>query len=136
MQDFRAACAILAASAGIALGCGQHVETPRSACNATAIVTVAGAPTAGVYVYLSEIENTKGAILGAKTDAHGAFSIAVAAPGEHAVTAAWPQVTLDHGEAIEGEDCFRGKHANPGRPVLKVTIQKGENTLPPINLKR
>ena len=75
-------------------------------------------------------------ILGTKTDADGTFSMTVAAPGEHAVTVAWPQVTLDHGEEIEGEDRFKGKHANPNRPVLKITIQKGENTLPPINLKR
>ena len=42
------------------MGCGQHVESPRSVCNATGMVTVAGAPAAGVYVYLSEIENAKG----------------------------------------------------------------------------
>jgi hypothetical protein len=136
MPIHRTACVLLAAFAGMALGCGDQCEAPRSACTATGVVTVAGAPTAGVYVYLSQIGNTQGATLGAKTDANGTFSLSVAAPGEYAVTATWPQVTVDHGEEIEGADRFRGKHANPGKPILKVTIQVGENTLPPINLKR
>jgi hypothetical protein len=136
MQNYRTMCFLLAVSAGMALGCGDQLEAPRSACNATGNVTVAGVPTAGVYVYLSEIKNTQAATLGAKTDASGTFSLPVATSGEYAVTATWPQVTVDHGEEIEGKDRFRGKHANPSRPILKVTIQAGENTLPPINLKR
>jgi hypothetical protein len=136
MPNYRTVCFLLVASAGMALGCGDQFEAPRSAYNATGVVTVAGVPTAGVYVYLSEIGNAQAATLGAKTDANGTFSLSVTAPGEHAVTAKWPQVTVDHGEEIEGEDRFRGKHANPGKPILKVTIQAGENTLPPINLKR
>ncbi len=135
MQNYYAACVLLASSAGMTLGCGDP-ERPRTECNAAGVVTVSGAPTAGVYVYLSEMGNIQAATLGARTDANGAFSISVAKPGEHAVTANWPQVVLDHGEEIEGEDRFKGKHANPNRPILQVNIQKGENILPPINLKR
>jgi hypothetical protein len=135
MQNYRAITVLLGALVAIASGCRERVE-PQFVSNATGVVKVAGAPAASVYVYLQPVENPQAAVLGAKTDASGQFSVPVPAPGEYALTATWPTVTLDHGEEIEGDDRFRGKHAKPESPIRKVTIQAGENTLPPIELKR
>jgi hypothetical protein len=50
--------------------------------------------------------------------------------GEYAVTVMWT------GEnAGDSPDRFQGRHADPKKPVLKVTVTAGENVLPPIELK-
>jgi hypothetical protein len=49
--------------------------------------------------------------------------------GTYAVTAIWT------GENSEpGPDRFNGRFSNPEQPAMKVTIKKGENVLPPIDL--
>jgi hypothetical protein len=135
MQNYRAISVILAAVTALTLGCSERIET-RFTCNATGVVKVAGQPTAGVYIYLDKIGNAQSSALGAKSDANGAFSVPLAAPGEYVITAVWPKVAVDHGEEIEGEDRFQGKYADPLKPVLKATIREGDNSLPPIELKR
>lgn len=136
MRHHYALCTMLGMLMEITLGCREHLEAPRLACNVTGVVTINDTPTSGIYVYLSPIAEGQAATLGAKTDEHGVFSISVATPGDYLVTTKWPKVTLDHGEEIEGEDRFQGKYAMPKKPVLQVAIHEGDNTIPPINLKR
>lgn len=135
MQYYRAIIYVFGALLATAAGCRERVET-RFVSNATGVVKVAGAPASGVYIYLHPVDDLQSAVLGTKTDASGQFSLPVPAPGEYALTATWPKVTLDHGEEIEGEDRFQGKHAKPESSIRKVTVQAGQNTLQPIELKR
>ncbi len=50
--------------------------------------------------------------------------------GEYAVTVLWTGSNPD----VPRPDLFQGRYSDPKRPVLKVTIQDGENALPPITL--
>jgi hypothetical protein len=114
-------------------GCGPR--QPKL-CPVTGTVMVNGQPTGGVYVMfhaVSELQKKKSPDFAVTKD-DGTFSARVHGPGEFAVTVFWPNVAIDEGEVIEGEDWFQGKHQKPEEPVLKVSIQKGDNVLAPINL--
>jgi hypothetical protein len=117
-------------------GCHNEPET-RGRCPVSGKVVVNGHPAGGVYVQFHAADDPARAKLpdGCKSEADGTFSVPVREPGEYAVTVFWPTVTVVEGEQIEGADRFNGRHHNPQRPVLRITIQEGENTLPPIKLK-
>jgi|SRR5579883_215206 len=128
-------CAAVILSALIESGCG----TAEKLYPVTGQVFVNDRPAEGVYVALyplSPIETaTQQPSAGsARTSKDGSFSLQVR-PGEYAVTVFWPKVTIEKSETIEGEDVFRGRYRNPKQPLQKVTIQEGDNTLPPIKLK-
>ena len=114
-------------------GCGG----PKP-CVATGQVLVDGVPTEGVYVVFHTVGGTGGQADSGTTrsGSDGSFSLVVSAPGETTVNAFQPTVTEKEDETIEGPDVFRGLYSNPQRPVLKTTIQAGDNALPPIKLTR
>jgi hypothetical protein len=113
-------------------GCSRTVKP----CPVSGTVSVNGQPAGGVYVLFHVIDDPqkKQAPDATRTRADGSFSARVHGPGEYAVTVFWPSVNIEDGEAIEGEDHFAGKHRAPENPVLKATIQPGENVLAPIHL--
>jgi hypothetical protein len=111
--------------------CGPRVDL----CPVSGNVLVNGRPAGGVYVVFHAIENVdRQQTAATKTHEDGSYVVRVHGPGEFAVTVFWPEVTVNEGEVIEGEDRFARRHQNPQQPVLKVMIQEGENALPPISL--
>jgi hypothetical protein len=52
--------------------------------------------------------------------------------GVYAVTVTWPLPPRPGKE--EGKDRFRGRYADPERPVQRVQIEPGDNVLEPIRL--
>lgn len=116
--------------AGLA-GCGADPPCPVAG-----QVLVNDRPAAGVYVVFHPAGGPgTQSPAASRTDKGGAFALQVAAPGEYAVTAFRPKVTVEKGDAVEGDDVFKGRYRDPARPVQTVRIQPGENPLPPIKLK-
>lgn len=113
-------------------GCAR---TDRS-CPVTGRLLVNQRPAYGVYLmfHASDGSGTGKPSASARTDAAGAFSLRVPEPGEYAITAFWPAVTVQDGETVEGNDLFKGTNLEPQRPVAKVTIVRGDPVLPPIDL--
>ncbi len=113
-------------------GCARPVKP----CPTSGSVLVNGQPAGGVYVLFHALDNPqkKQTPDAARTRADGSFSMRVHGPGEYAVTVFWPSVTEENGDLIEGPDQLGGKHRNPEQPVVKATIQAGENSVPPIHL--
>jgi hypothetical protein len=58
-----------------------------------------------------------------------------APPGEYALTAVWPKVTLDGGEESLGPDRLGKAFSDPKKPITKITVSEGANVIPPIDLK-
>jgi hypothetical protein len=100
-------------------------------------LTINGKPAKGVYLQFHRLGISPGSAPpdGAKTDADGSFIVPAHDPGDYAVTAFWPEVTLVEGEELEGADRFNGSFTNVDQPVKKVTIKAGENVLETINLR-
>lgn len=129
--------AMLVAACSSSVACQQrHDHSSAAACPVTGKVVIEGHKPLGVYVQFHPLDpaNKRGTE-GAKTRGDGSFVARLQEPGEYAVTVFWPEVTTVEGEQLEGQDRFKGKHDDRENPVLKVTIQPGPNTLPPIKLK-
>jgi hypothetical protein len=54
--------------------------------------------------------------------------------GQYALTLNWP-LPARPGKEDEGPDRFKGKYADPRRPIRQVQIKAGDNLLEPIHLK-
>jgi len=120
----------------VAASCaGWGCSSAASSQSANGTVTVDGKPVSGVYIVIHDAA-TKAAISSACTRDGGHFSWTVSEPGEYLITAFWPQRIETEEETIEGPDQLRGKYRNVQKPVAKVTIVAGENTLPSIELAR
>ncbi|GAA4422659.1 hypothetical protein [Bremerella cremea] len=90
----------------------------------------------GAYVLLyNEGQATEVAAASARTINDGSFKLEVATPGNYLVTLMWPKKVMDDGALIEGDDRFQGRYRNPQKPVAKIEIHEGENSLDPITLK-
>ena len=113
-------------------GCSRPVKP----CPTSGTVLVNGQPAGGVYVLFHAIDDAQKKQVpdSTRTRADGSFLVHVHGPGEYAVTVFWPSVIIEDDEAMEGEDQFAGRYRAPERPVLKTTIQAGENLLSPIQL--
>ena len=113
-------------------GCARTAKP----CPVAGQLLVNGKPAEGAYVVFHAIDDPKRQQSPAATTTQkdGAFTTRVRGRGEYAVTVFWPAITEEEGDVIEGEDQFMGKFRDPQQPVLRVTIQDGENSLPPIEL--
>jgi hypothetical protein len=64
------------------------------------------------------------------------FLTADGAPsGDYKITITWPETRVEQGEEIAGPDRLAGVYAHPANSNLSVTVQPGENNLPPFELK-
>lgn len=57
-----------------------------------------------------------------------------APPGEYAVTVIWPEITIEGGEEIFGQDKLGQRFADPTKPVATVEVVEGDNEIPVIDL--
>jgi hypothetical protein len=109
---------------------------------ATGQVFVGGQPAVNARVQLQAIASPKlrplvpHAIVGADGTFHlTTFRTADGAPaGAYALTITWPSPPKP-GHDEDGPDRFRGRYADPQRPVQKVEIKPGKNDLGHIDLK-
>jgi hypothetical protein len=59
-----------------------------------------------------------------------------APPGDYDVLIEWKRVTRPgRGRPQTGPDLLRGRYADPKHPLLHATVEAGDNTLPPFELK-
>jgi hypothetical protein len=120
-------------------GCGKVLSVP-STVPVNGVVKYKGKPLQGVRVTLhSQTETAKsGFIPSGQTGPDGKFTLSTGAPGNGAppgtyvVTFEKPEIT----GSVETEvDAFRGKYSDPAKSEWTVTIEKGENSLQPFELK-
>jgi hypothetical protein len=128
-------------------GCGKK-ELPRlTVYPVSGKVFVDGRPAAHAEVTLRPLtelnEPTKRSMLPfGKVAADGGVKIGSyeaddgAPAGEYAITVTWPLVKIEGGEETSGPDQLGGKYGVLERPAAKITVKEGDNTLPPLNLKR
>jgi hypothetical protein len=114
-------------------------------------VLVKGKPAAGAVVLLvplARLDDPEALKPRGITDGEGKFRLTTyergdgAPAGEYAVTVRWPKRTKsaldeDDGRARLGPppDVLGGRYSNPKRSSLTLTIQAGENFLPPLQLR-
>ncbi len=72
----------------------------------------------------------------ARTAPDGSFALLINEVGEAAITAFWPAVKVVDGESLESGDQFEGVYRDPRHPISQLTVQRGENNVPAIKLKR
>lgn len=115
-------------------GCSQGEQVPLI----EGTVTVDGKPAAGMYVVFHEASdpNAQDVASSTRTEDGGHFTWTVPQPGQYVITAFWPKRIVTQEETIEGPDMLRGKYRSLKHPAATVSIQPGENELPPINLSR
>lgn len=120
-------------------GCGKGISVP-STVPVTGVVKYKGKPLQGIRVTLHSPSTTAkpGFIPSGQTGPDGKFSLSTGAPGNGAppgtyvVTFEKPEIT----GSVETEiDAFRGKFSDPEQSKWTVTIEKGENSLQPFDLK-
>lgn len=116
------------------LGCSQADQTPMI----EGMVTVDGKPAGGLYVVFHDAGDPHADEVASstRTQEGGHFTWTVPEPGEYVITAFWPKRIVTEEETIEGPDMLRGKYRSLKSPAATVTIQAGENELPPIALSR
>lgn len=125
-------------------GCGKGISVPSTA-PVNGVVTYKGKPLQGIRVTLhSKTETAKGAFIpSGETGPDGKFILNTGAPGNGAphgtyvVTFEKPEIGSPASTgSIETEiDAFGGKYSNPAKSEWTVTIEEGENSLPPFELK-
>ncbi|MGE3241387.1 MAG: carboxypeptidase-like regulatory domain-containing protein, partial [Pirellulales bacterium] len=130
---------------GVALvGCGKGLSVP-STVPVSGVVKYKGKPLQGVRVTLhSQAEMAHaGFIPSGQTGRDGKFSLSTGAPGNGAPPGTYV-VTFEKPEigspastgSVETEiDAFRGKYSDPAKSKWTVTIERGENSLPPFELE-
>ena len=95
-------------------------------------VLVDGEPAGGVYV----VFHARGEVGSDRSGEDGTFAAVIDEPGEASVTAFRPRSrTTEDGDLVEGPDEFRGRYRDPDSPVARLSVQRGENVLPPIELR-
>jgi hypothetical protein len=113
-------------------GCGsQNARYPISG-----KVNIDGKPAARARVFLVPLTGAPQRP-SAETLPDGSFNMNGAdgaAAGEYAVTVIWPIYTVNGGEEIQTGDQLKGRYGNTDNPAAKVTINAGENVIPPLNL--
>jgi hypothetical protein len=125
-------------------GCGKRISVP-STVPVSGVVKYKGKPLQGIRVTLhSQTESAKsGFIPTGQTGPDGKFSLSTGAPGNGAppgtyvVTFEKPEIGSPAStKSIETEiDAFGGKYSDPAKSQWTVTIEKGENSLQPFELK-
>lgn len=115
-------------------GCGKLPKPTPCPVKGKLLVNNQPAGGACVRFHFMDDEKRKNLPDACRTNADGSFSLAVRSSGEYAVTMFWPHISVVEGEEIEGADYFNGQHNNLAQPLLKVTIEEGENVLPPITV--
>ncbi len=120
----RAWSVLAVASLVFASGCKES-----STCTASGKVLVDGQPAEGVYIVFHGADQST-----TRSNSDGSFSLDINAPGDSIVTAFWPTITIKGVETIEGPDRLRGFYRDASHPATRVTIQAGQNDLPPISL--
>ena len=128
----------------LAAGCsaGEAGRVPVHPVKGT-VTAADGKPAEGALVVLNPFTPNGGpAVPSGKVGADGTFAISTHAPGdgaaagEYAVTVTWPLPPKpDSDDAYNGPDRLKGRFADPKKPVRKVTVAAGPNTLEPITLK-
>jgi hypothetical protein len=122
-------------------GCWGAKEERPPAFPVRGKVLVNGRPAAGAIVVLHAMSDTKlaGLCPHALVEPDGSFRLTTyrsedgAPAGTYALTLTWalpPRPGLE-----EGPDRFRGRYADPRRPVCQVEITAGPNDLDPVQLK-
>jgi hypothetical protein len=125
-------------------GCGKGLSVPSTA-PVSGVVKYKGKPLQGIRVTLhSQTETAKPAFIpSGQTGPDGKFSLSTGAPGNGAPPGTYV-VTFEKPEigspastgSVETEiDAFGGKYSDPAKSQWIVTIEKGENSLQPFELK-
>jgi len=122
------------------LGCGKAPDTRPTRHPTKGTLTYNGKPLKGAVVVFwplplekNDWQTTKPQAL---VEADGSYQPNCfdqkdgAMAGEYVVTVQYTGET-----AGPGPDLLKGRHSDPKKPVLKVTIREGENTIPPIEIK-
>jgi hypothetical protein len=120
-------------------GCGKGISVPSTA-PVSGVVKYKGKPLQGIRVTLhSQTETTKPQFIpSGQTGPDGRFKLSTGAPGNGAppgtyvVTFEKPEIT---GYVETEVDAFGGKYSDPAKSNWNVTIEKGENSLEPFELK-
>ncbi len=125
-------------------GCGTRLSVPSTA-PVSGVVTYKGKPLQGIRVTLHAQGATPKAqyIPTGQTGGDGKFTLSTGAPGNGAPPGTYV-VTFEKPEigsaaatgSVETEvDAFGGKYSDPAKSEYTVTIEKGENSLQPFDLK-
>jgi hypothetical protein len=125
-------------------GCGKRISVP-STVPVSGVVKFKGKPLQGIRVTLHpQPETAKSQFIPTgQTGPDGKFSLSTGAPGNGAPPGTYV-VTFEKPEigspastgSIETEvDAFGGKYSDPAKSQWTVTIEKGENSLQPFELK-
>jgi hypothetical protein len=124
-------------------GCGKGLSVP-STVPVSGVVKYKGKPLQGIRVTLHPQSETAKAtfIPSGQTGPDGRFTLSTGAPGNGAPPGTY-LVTFEKPEigsaastgSIETEiDTFGGKYSDPAQSKWTITIQQGENSLPPFEL--
>lgn len=125
-------------------GCGKRISVPSTA-PVSGVVKYKGKPLQGIRVTLHpQTVSAKPAFIPTgQTGPDGRFKLSTGAPGNGAPPGTYV-VTFEKPEigspastgSIETEiDAFGGKYSDPAKSQWTITIEKGENSLQPFELK-
>ena len=127
--------ALVAALGLLPAGCSGSRGDRLPTYPVTGHLVVQGKPAEGARVQLTAVGDVK--LLGlcphATVDRDGSFRLTTyktgdgAPAGRYALTVTWPLPPRPGQE--EGPDRFRGRYANPTRPVRQVDVAAGDNDL-------
>ncbi len=131
-------------TAVVLAGCGKGLSVPSTA-PVSGVVKYKGKPLQGIRVTLHpQADTAKPAFIpSGQTGPDGRFKLSTGKPGNGAPPGTYV-VTFDKPEigspaatrSIETEiDAFGGKYSDPAKSEWTVTIEKGENSLQPFELK-
>jgi len=133
--------ALVATAVVVLIGCGrQTIERPPTY-QVRGRVFFGGQPTTGAEVLLWGLGDPKlnGLCPHAIVDANGSFRMTTyktgdgAPPGQYALTLTWP--TPPAPGMDDGPDRFRGRYADPARPLLRIQVVTSNVELEPIYLQ-
>jgi hypothetical protein len=131
-------------AAVVLAGCGKGLSVP-STVPVTGVVKYKGKPLQGIRVtFHPQADTGKAAFIPTgQTGPDGKFKLSTgkpgngAPPGTYVVTFEKPEIGSPAAtKSIETEiDAFGGKYSDPAKSEWTVTIEKGENSLQPFELK-